>query len=154
MCSPLPTSHMTGGRPHEKKEGVGVRVSSLEKGGALLTYVRTHMPLFAPVRDVFRCSRGGGGMFSPTPLFVPVRRVFKFREGTTVLQTNILILMLLFCPCHWPQLTPSCSAFLPLSKGFLYGDKTALSLSVQYTSLTDKPLFRRHQHGSILGNSR
>jgi hypothetical protein len=59
-CSPLPTSHMTGGRPHEKEEGVGVRVSSLEKGGALLTYVHTHAP-FRPCQGCFQMLQKGGG---------------------------------------------------------------------------------------------
>jgi hypothetical protein len=96
-CSPLPTSHMTGGMPHEK-EGVGVRVSSLEKGGTLLhlrTY--THAP-FRPCQGCFQMLQRRGGMFSPTTLFVTVGRIFECWEGEAVLS--------------------SCSAFAPLSGRF------------------------------------
>ncbi len=89
-CSPLPNSHMTGGRPHEE-EGVGVRVSSLEKGGALSSPTYVHTCAFSPLSGMFSDAPEEGGMFSPTPFFVP------FWEGKTVLQTNILILMLHLC---------------------------------------------------------
>jgi hypothetical protein len=141
-CSPLPTSHMTGGRPHEKEEGVGVRVSSLEKGGApphLRTY--THAP-FRPCQGCFQMLQRwrGRGMFSPIPLYAPVGHIFECWEGEAVLSSCSA-----FAPLSgrfsdsqreggdWPQRPPSCSAFLPLSKGFSYGSKTALSLRSPYT---------------------